>query len=62
MKNIINYKGNDMKKNKLILFDWGNIVESYTTGYTIHDAFDDLFRIVRYIVNYPNTICQKSLV
>ena len=44
MKNIINYKGNDMKKNKLILFDWGNIVESYTTGYTIHDAFDDLFR------------------
>lgn len=27
-----------MKKNKLILFDWGNIVESHTTGYTVYDA------------------------
>ena len=30
-------------KSKLILFDWGNIVESHTTGYTCYDAFNDLF-------------------
>jgi putative hydrolase of the HAD superfamily len=30
-------------KTKLILFDWGNIVESHTTGYSCSDAFDDLF-------------------
>ena len=30
-------------KKKLILFDWGNIVESFTTGYTCRDAFTDLF-------------------
>lgn len=33
-----------MRKNKLILFDWGNIVESNYTKYTIFDAFDDLFK------------------
>ena len=33
-----------MKKNKLILFDWGNIVESFNDGYTIRNAFDDLFK------------------
>ena len=33
-----------MKKNKLILFDWGNIVESHTTGYSCYDAFNDLFK------------------
>ena len=27
-----------MKKSKLILFDWGNIVESHQTGYTIYDG------------------------
>lgn len=32
-----------MKKNKLILFDWGNIVESHQTGYTVYDAWNDLF-------------------
>lgn len=32
-----------MKKNKLILFDWGNIVESHQTGYTCYDAWRDLF-------------------
>ena len=32
-----------MKKNKLILFDWGNIVESFEDKYTIKNAFDDLF-------------------
>lgn len=30
-------------KNKLILFDWGNIVEAHTTGYNCYDAWDDLF-------------------
>ena len=30
-------------KKKLILFDWGNIVESHTTGYTCYDAFNELF-------------------
>ena len=30
-------------KKKLILFDWGNIVESHTTGYTCYDAYNDLF-------------------
>ncbi len=37
-----------MKKNKLILFDWGNIVESHTTGYTVYDAFNDLFEELGY--------------
>lgn len=32
-----------MKQNKLILFDWGNIVESHTTGYSNYDAWDELF-------------------
>lgn len=31
-------------KNKLILFDWGNIVESYTLGYASPDAFLELFK------------------
>ncbi len=30
-------------RKKLILFDWGNIVESHTTGYSCYDAFNDLF-------------------
>ena len=33
-----------MKQKKLVLFDWGNIVESHTTGYNCYDAFDNLFR------------------
>ena len=37
-----------MKNNKLILFDWGNIVESHTTGYTCHKAFNDLFKACGY--------------
>ena len=37
-----------MKKNKLILFDWGNIVESFEDGYTIKNAFDDLFKSLGY--------------
>ena len=31
-------------KNKLILFDWGNIVESHTTGYSCRNAWNDLFQ------------------
>ena len=31
-------------KNKLVLFDWGNIVESFTTGYSLVDAFKDLYK------------------
>ena len=31
-------------KKKLILFDWGNIVEAHTTGYSCVKAWDDLFR------------------
>ena len=30
-------------RKKLILFDWGNIVESHLTGYTCKDAWNDLF-------------------
>ncbi|MEE3343391.1 MAG: HAD family hydrolase [Bacilli bacterium] len=40
-----------MKKNKLILFDWGNIVEvtSFTKNkYTCNDAFQDLFKACGY--------------
>lgn len=33
-----------MKKNKIILFDWGNIVEAHTTGYTMFDAYRYLFK------------------
>ena len=35
-------------KNKLILFDWGNIVDSFSTGYSIRDAFYDLFKSLGY--------------
>lgn len=38
-------------KNKLILFDWGGIVESHTTGYTCQDAFNDLFKTCGYDSN-----------
>lgn len=37
-----------MKKNKLILFDWGNIVESHQTGYTVYDAYNDIFSNLGY--------------
>ena len=33
---------------KLILFDWGNIVESFETGYTLTMAFNDLFKDLGY--------------
>ena len=36
---------------KLILFDWGNIVESHTTGYTCRDAFNGLFKACGYVGN-----------
>ena len=35
-------------KHKLVLFDWGNIVESHTTGYSCYNAFDDLFKACGY--------------
>ena len=35
-------------KNKLILFDWGNIVESHLTGFSCKRAFEDLFRACGY--------------
>lgn len=35
-------------KKKLILFDWGNIVESHLTGYSCYDAYNDLFRTCGY--------------
>ena len=35
-------------KNKLVLFDWGNIVESFTTGYSLVDAFKDLYKSMGY--------------
>lgn len=31
-------------RKKLILFDWGNIVESHLTGYTCYNAWIDLFK------------------
>lgn len=37
-----------MKKNKLILFDWGNIVESHTTGYSCKKAWQEIFKICGY--------------
>jgi HAD superfamily hydrolase (TIGR01509 family) len=36
-------------RKKLILFDWGNIVESHSTGYSCADAFNDLFKACGYI-------------
>jgi len=38
-------------KKKIILFDWGNIVESHSTGYTWYDAFYDLFKACGYTGN-----------
>ncbi len=38
-------------REKLILFDWGNVVESHTTGYTCYDAFNDLFKACGYTGN-----------
>ena len=40
-----------MKKNKLIIFDWGNVVESHITGYTGYDAINDLFEACGYTKN-----------
>ncbi len=37
--------------NKLILFDWGNIVESHETGYSCHDAWNELFKRCGYNCN-----------
>lgn len=37
-----------MKKNKLILFDWGGIVEAYTNGYSCRKAWNNLFVLCGY--------------
>ena len=37
-----------MKQNKLILFDWGNIVESFSIGYSCKDAWRLLFKSCGY--------------
>lgn len=37
-----------MKQNKLILFDWGNIIESHLINYTTKNAWDDLFKSLGY--------------
>lgn len=37
-----------MKQNKLILFDWGGIVESHYDGYGTDKAFNDMFKSVGY--------------
>lgn len=44
-------------KKKLILFDWGNIVEAHTTGYSCYDAFADLFKEC----GYQGTDLMKEL-
>ncbi len=36
-------------RKKLILFDWGNIVEAHTTGYTCRAAWLDTFRACGYV-------------
>ncbi len=56
-------------KDKLILFDWGNIVDSHKIGYTCYDAFDDLFRECGYrgnekvfdLLGKYNVSCIKSI-
>ena len=56
------------KKTKLILFDWGNIVESHTTGYSCYNAFDDAFyecgyrgeEKVFYILGKYNIACIRN--
>ena len=37
-----------MKNDKLILFDWGNIVESHQTGYTCYNGWNDLIEACGY--------------
>lgn len=34
---------------KLILFDWGNIVSSHEVGYTVYDAWNELFKECGYV-------------
>ena len=46
-------------KHKLILFDWGNIVESHTLGYTCYDAWKDLFLACGYKAKEDEVVFQK---
>lgn len=51
-----------MKKNKLIIFDWGNIVDSHTIGYNISNAFTDTFKELGADYNFvKNTIANYKL-
>ena len=40
-----------MKQSKLILFDWGGIVDSHKTGYSFFDAYQDVFSNLGYTGN-----------
>lgn len=46
--NVIIYICGDNMKNKLVLFDWGNIVESHSEGFTNLKAWDDVFGLCGY--------------
>lgn len=47
-------------KDKLILFDWGNIVESHTTGYSCHDGWNDLIEECGYKYQDSNILKELS--
>ena len=57
-----------MKKEKLILFDWGGVVESMTDSYSNPTAWNDTFKelgyqgdnFYQYIENYPITTVQNK--
>ncbi len=47
-------------RKKLILFDWGNIVESHTTGYSCLEAWDDVFYACGFTGDgSPGTLLKK---
>lgn len=46
-------------KTKLILFDWGNIVESFETNYSCLDAWQDLFNACGYPGNFSNDLIRN---
>ena len=48
-------------KKKLILFDWGNIVESHLTGYTCYDAFNDIFHECGYEGNEIGSLSKYNI-
>ena len=50
ISNSKNREKSEKMKNKLILFDWGNIVDCHLTGYNSYDAWNDLFKACGYDV------------